>query len=84
MPAAEFSFLNITKAGKWHIVEDAFSGEQLIGYRQKKDAEHFAIGHINFMYGEAETYNDRLSVVAAYLTERANRVSIPPAQLSLF
>lgn len=80
----DFSFLNVTKAGKWHVVVDAFSGEELIGYRQKKDAESFAIGHINFMYGDAEAYNDRRDAARAYLAERAVRVCVPSAQMSLF
>lgn len=60
------------------------NGEALVGYRNKKHAEAFAVGHINMIFGDAEYYNERFTRVRAYLADRANRVSVPSAQLELF
>lgn len=60
------------------------NGEPLIGYRNKKHAESFALGHACSIYGEAEYYNDRLTRARAYLKLRALRVFLPKAQFALF
>lgn len=75
--------VNVCKiAGNYYVGDH--EGNILIGYRQKKNAEAFALGHASFIYGEAEEYNRRFTNARAYLAARAARVYAPKAQLELF
>ena len=69
-------------AGAYYVADH--EGNMIIGYRNKKHATQFALGHANFIYGEAEEYNRRFTNARAYLATRAARVYAPKAQMELF
>lgn len=75
--------VTVKKVDGWHCVFD-HNGEHLTGYRMKKHAESFALGHVSFIYGEAEEYNRRRDYALAYLASRAKRTVKPKAQFELF
>lgn len=60
------------------------NGDALIGYRNKKHAESFAMGHACSIYGDAEYYNERRNAALAYLESRKIRAAKPKAQFELF
>lgn len=75
--------VTIKKVGTWHCAFD-HNGEHLTGYRQKKHAEAFALGHVCFIYGEAEGYNRRRDWCLEYLVARSERINRSKTQFELF
>jgi hypothetical protein len=69
-------------SGGWYVRDH--TGEILIGYRNKKNAEDFAKGHACSIYGEAERYNERRDYALTYLASRAKRLPVIAAQFELF
>lgn len=72
-----------TRGRRCHAVIDPL-GNVEVAYRAKKDAEASALGHTNFMFGDAEQDNERRDRALAYLAARAERVAAPRPQLELF
>lgn len=62
----------------------AWDGTVEVAYRNRKNAEDYALGAASLVFGDAEYENDRRDRAAKYLALRATRAPVVDPQLTLF